>query len=176
MFTLYFEFQDLEVSQPMIESQVACGILSPSASSSEVAVRQCNYHPSSENCKQPQTASAEAAVVKHKNYTADVVNNEQPQVETASESSKGRGDGGDGTPCSSCEEPCKCPECTGCCCFEEAAAAAAAEGVSAGKYIHHMQGLVTGVPQQRQETLDLPYLTLLCDNLKNRMFLQNFFS
>jgi hypothetical protein len=29
---------------------------------------------------------------------------------------------------------------------------------------------------QRQETLDLPYLTLLCDNLKNRMFLQNFFS
>jgi hypothetical protein len=24
---------------------------------------------------------------------------------------------------------------------------------------------------QRQETLDLPYLTLLCDNLKNRMFL-----
>jgi hypothetical protein len=28
---------------------------------------------------------------------------------------------------------------------------------------------------QRQETLDLPYLTLLCDNLKNRMFLQNFF-
>jgi hypothetical protein len=27
----------------------------------------------------------------------------------------------------------------------------------------------------RQETLDLPYLTLLCDNLKNRMFLQNFF-
>jgi hypothetical protein len=27
---------------------------------------------------------------------------------------------------------------------------------------------------QRQETL--PYLTLLCDNLKNRMFLQNFFS
>jgi hypothetical protein len=30
--------------------------------------------------------------------------------------------------------------------------------------------------RQRQETLDLPYLTLLCDNLKNRMFLQNFFS
>jgi hypothetical protein len=29
---------------------------------------------------------------------------------------------------------------------------------------------------QRQETLDLPYLTLLCDNLKNRMLLQNFFS
>jgi hypothetical protein len=29
---------------------------------------------------------------------------------------------------------------------------------------------------QRQETLDLPYLTLLCDNLKNQMFLQNFFS
>jgi hypothetical protein len=29
---------------------------------------------------------------------------------------------------------------------------------------------------QRRETLDLPYLTLLCDNLKNRMFLQNFFS
>jgi hypothetical protein len=29
---------------------------------------------------------------------------------------------------------------------------------------------------QRQETLDLPYLTLLCDNLKNRMFLQNFIS
>jgi hypothetical protein len=29
--------------------------------------------------------------------------------------------------------------------------------------------------RQRQETLDLPYLTLLCDNLKNRMFLQNFF-
>jgi hypothetical protein len=29
---------------------------------------------------------------------------------------------------------------------------------------------------QRQETLDLSYLTLLCDNLKNRMFLQNFFS
>jgi hypothetical protein len=29
---------------------------------------------------------------------------------------------------------------------------------------------------QRQETLDLPYLTLLCDNLKNRMFLPNFFS
>jgi hypothetical protein len=29
---------------------------------------------------------------------------------------------------------------------------------------------------QRQETLDLPYLTILCDNLKNRMFLQNFFS
>jgi hypothetical protein len=29
---------------------------------------------------------------------------------------------------------------------------------------------------QRQETLDLPYLTLLCDNLKNRIFLQNFFS
>jgi hypothetical protein len=29
---------------------------------------------------------------------------------------------------------------------------------------------------QRQETLDLPYLTLLCDNLKNRMFLQNIFS
>jgi hypothetical protein len=29
---------------------------------------------------------------------------------------------------------------------------------------------------QRQETLDLPYLTLLCDNMKNRMFLQNFFS
>jgi hypothetical protein len=27
---------------------------------------------------------------------------------------------------------------------------------------------------QRQETLDLPYLTLLCDNLKNSMFLQNF--
>jgi hypothetical protein len=27
---------------------------------------------------------------------------------------------------------------------------------------------------QRRETLDLPYLTLLCDNLKNRMFLQNF--
>jgi hypothetical protein len=27
--------------------------------------------------------------------------------------------------------------------------------------------------KQRQETLDLPYLTLLCDNLKNRMFLQN---
>jgi hypothetical protein len=24
-------------------------------------------------------------------------------------------------------------------------------------------------------TLDLPYLTLYCDNLKNRMFLQNFF-
>jgi hypothetical protein len=31
-------------------------------------------------------------------------------------------------------------------------------------------------PNQRQETLDLPYLTLLCDNLENRMFLQNFFS
>jgi hypothetical protein len=30
--------------------------------------------------------------------------------------------------------------------------------------------------KQRQEILDLPYLTLLCDNLKNRMFLQNFFS
>jgi hypothetical protein len=30
--------------------------------------------------------------------------------------------------------------------------------------------------RQRQETLDLPYLTLLCDNLKKRMFLQNFFS
>jgi hypothetical protein len=30
--------------------------------------------------------------------------------------------------------------------------------------------------RQRRETLDLPYLTLLCDNLKNRMFLQNFFS
>jgi hypothetical protein len=29
---------------------------------------------------------------------------------------------------------------------------------------------------QRQETLDLPYLTLLCDNLKKWMFLQNFFS
>jgi hypothetical protein len=29
---------------------------------------------------------------------------------------------------------------------------------------------------QRQETLDLPYLTLSCDYLKNRMFLQNFFS
>jgi hypothetical protein len=29
---------------------------------------------------------------------------------------------------------------------------------------------------QRQETLDLRYLMLLCDNLKNRMFLQNFFS
>jgi hypothetical protein len=35
----------------------------------------------------------------------------------------------------------------------------------------HVHGRV-----QRQETLDLPYLTLLCDNLKNRMFLQNFFS
>jgi hypothetical protein len=34
-------------------------------------------------------------------------------------------------------------------------------------------GLVHG---QRQETLDLPYLTLLCDKLKNRMFHQNFFS
>jgi hypothetical protein len=33
-----------------------------------------------------------------------------------------------------------------------------------------------GVWTQRQETLDLPYLTLLCDNLKNRMFPQNFFS
>jgi hypothetical protein len=31
-------------------------------------------------------------------------------------------------------------------------------------------------PTHRQETLDLPYLTLLCDNLKNGMFLQNFFS
>jgi hypothetical protein len=28
---------------------------------------------------------------------------------------------------------------------------------------------------QRQETLDLWYLTLLCDNLKNIMLLQNFF-
>jgi hypothetical protein len=29
---------------------------------------------------------------------------------------------------------------------------------------------------QRQSTLDYRYLTLLCDNLKKRMFLQNFFS
>jgi hypothetical protein len=36
--------------------------------------------------------------------------------------------------------------------------------------------LITLTLGQRQETLDLPYLTLLCDNLKNRMFLQNFFS
>jgi hypothetical protein len=30
-------------------------------------------------------------------------------------------------------------------------------------------------PMQRQSTLDCRYLTLLCDNLKKRMFLQNFF-
>jgi hypothetical protein len=29
---------------------------------------------------------------------------------------------------------------------------------------------------QRQSTLDCRYLTLLCDNMKKRMFLQNFFS
>jgi hypothetical protein len=36
--------------------------------------------------------------------------------------------------------------------------------------------IVCTAQTQRQETLDLPYLTLLCDNFKNRMFLQNFFS
>jgi hypothetical protein len=36
--------------------------------------------------------------------------------------------------------------------------------------------VLRGGSSQRQETLDLPYLTLLCDNLKNTMFLQIFFS
>jgi hypothetical protein len=45
--------------------------------------------------------------------------------------------------------------------------------ISYPKVTHFEAGYVLS---QRQETLDLPYLTLLCDNLKNRMFLQNFFS
>jgi hypothetical protein len=47
-------------------------------------------------------------------------------------------------------------------------------------YVNYREGSIAMLPTlgliQRQETLDLPYLTLLCDNLKNRMFLQNFFS
>jgi hypothetical protein len=48
--------------------------------------------------------------------------------------------------------------------------------INSMKSTHNNQLWMLYGSNQRQETLDLPYLTLLCDNLKNRMFLQNFFS
>jgi hypothetical protein len=44
-----------------------------------------------------------------------------------------------------------------------------------GKIVIPMPEALSFAESRRQQTLDLPYLTLLCDNLINRMFLQNFF-
>jgi hypothetical protein len=42
-------------------------------------------------------------------------------------------------------------------------------------YVFPVIHIISLFHSQRQETLDLPYLTLLCDNLKNRMFSKTFF-